>query len=431
MTNKDRQEAEDLFDFIEKSPTAFHTVETMKEILSDAGFEELCETKSWQIDKGEKYFVCRNHSALIAFCVPKDGLNGCRISASHTDSPAFKLKENPEMDAGGAYVKLNVEKYGGMILSTWLDRPLSIAGRVFTDGKNGIEEHLVCLDEHPVVIPNLAIHMDRKMNEGYAYQVQRDMLPIFSERSSASLKKRLAKELSGRTEESGKESDILSEELYLCVKERGALIGDEEEWMLAPRLDDLFAAFVSLSGICRAKPREHLSVSAFLDNEEVGSGTKQGANSDFLTEVLDRIFDSLNIGTEERYCIKNNSFLVSADNAHAVHPNHQDKADPTNQPRMNGGLVLKYHGGAKYTTDAYSAAVFKKWCREWKIPYQTYHNHSDIAGGSTLGNIMTSHLSIPAVDIGFAQLAMHSAVETAGRKDIRHGIHFFEKFFSF
>ncbi|MBR1742267.1 MAG: M18 family aminopeptidase [Lachnospiraceae bacterium] len=418
-----KENIKELFRYLDASPTAFHAVENVKAELLKKGFVELAETEAWKLVAGKKYFVVRNHSALLAFCLPKKEPEGFHIAAAHTDSPAFKIKENPEIKSE-LYVKLNVEKYGGMIVSTWFDRPLSVAGRIFTEEEDGIRERLVNVDRDFFVIPSLAIHMDRKTNEGHSYQIQKELLPLFSEKGTDTFRSFLARE-TGIAEES-----ILEEELYLYTRQKGSLIGANEEWILSPRLDDLQCVFAAMEGIKAAKPQKEISVAALFDNEEVGSGTKQGADSDFLSEVMERIGNGLGFDAEKKICMKNSSFLLSADNAHAVHPNYPEKADPNHQPRLNGGIVIKYHGGQKYTTDAFSAARLKRWCKEWQIPYQTYHNHSDIPGGSTLGNISATHVSVPSVDIGFAELAMHSAVETAGREDIRYGIRLFQNFFS-
>lgn len=418
-----KENIKELFRFIEAAPTAFHAADQMKKELKANGFKELTEGKEWKLESGKNYYVTRNHSSLIAFRIPEKNPLGYHIVAAHTDSPSFKIKEDPEMKVDKAYVKLDVEKYGGMIVSSWFDRPLSVAGRVFIED-HGIKEKLVHIDRDLLVIPSLAIHMDRKTNEGHSYQIQKELLPVFSERGEDTLKKLIAKQISVPEEK------ILSGELYLYVRQKGRVIGNHGEWILSPRLDDLQCVFAGLKGITMSEPEKYIAMTAFLDNEEVGSGTKQGAGSDFLPEVLARIGCAFHWKEEKRICMKNNSFLISADNAHALHPNYPEKADPKNQPELNGGIVIKYHGGQKYTTDAHSSALLKKWCKEYKIPYQNYHNHSDIAGGSTLGNILTAHLSVPSVDLGFPQLAMHAAVEMAGRKDVWHGIRLFKKFFS-
>jgi len=415
----------DFLDFIEKSPTAFHAVRTIQEELEKQGFQELLEQTGWNIERGGKYFVKRNDSSLISFMIPEKEVSGYHMVASHTDSPSFKIKPCPEITTENAYVKLNIEKYGGMILSTWLDRPLSAAGRVFFEQGDGkIESSLVNIDRDLFVIPNLAVHMNREINQGYSYNPQVDMLPIFTDEKGSNLREAVAKEL-------GIDKDtILSEELFVYVRQRGCTIGEKGQWILAPRLDDLQCVYAAMKGLLCAEPANYIALGAFFDNEEVGSSTKQGADSDFLKQVTERIGEALSFSAEEKEQILRKSFLISADNAHALHPNHPEKADLTNRPKLNGGIVIKYHGGQKYTTDGYSSAYLIQLCKKAGVEYQTYCNRSDLAGGSTLGNIATAHVSVPSVDVGFAQLAMHSAVETAGKEDVGQGVRLFCQFWS-
>lgn len=421
----ENKEISDLFMFIGESPTAFHAVEAVKKKLLNAGFTELMEGEEWTLQPHGRYFVERNGSSLISFMMPDGEIRGFHMAASHTDSPSFKIKSCPEIKAEGAYVKLNTEKYGGMILSTWLDRPLSIAGRVFYEGENGqICERLVNFDRDLLVIPNLAIHMNSEINKGFSYNPQVDMLPVFSDDKESTLRDLIAKEFSL------KKDRILSEELFVYVRQSGCVIGENGQWILAPRLDDLQCVYASMEGMLLAEPKEYLALSAFFDNEEVGSSTRQGADSTFLDDVIQRICAAMSLTETEKKCLLSQSFLISADNAHALHPNHPEKADITNRPVLNGGIVIKQHGSQKYTTDGYSYAVLVKLCKEAEVAYQTYCNRSDILGGSTLGNISAAHVSVPAADIGFAQLAMHSAVETAGREDVWQGIRLFQTYWS-
>lgn len=412
-----------LFRMIEESPVSFQTVDYMKKTLLANGFLELKEGETWEIKKKQSYFVTRNDSSMICFRIPDKKADGFHLIASHTDSPSFKIKANPEITVEKAYVKLNVEKYGGMIMSSWFDRPLSIAGRVFYEEDGKIVSELLHIKRNLLVIPNLAIHMNREINQGYNYNPQVDLLPILTQEEDMTLYDLIAKELGIQKEQ------ILSDELFLYVRQSGTILGAGKEWILSPRLDDLQCAYAALQGILGAMPQDKIALCAFFDNEEVGSGTKQGADSDFLEVTLERLCMALGLDAQERYCIYSNSLLLSADNAHALHPNHPEKCDLTNRPKMNRGIVLKYHGAQKYTTDGYSSAFFIKLCKDNNIPYQTFLNRSDLAGGSTLGNISTAHVSIPSVDIGFAQLAMHSAVETAGRWDLDSGIELFTHFF--
>ncbi len=420
--------AREVLDFIEKSPSCFHAVANVKEMLQEQGFTEVKEAQKWELVPGEGYYVTRNDSALIAFRLPEKPARGFHMTAAHSDSPTFKIKELPEMTVEEHYVKLNTEKYGGMILSTWLDRALSVAGRVVVREGRELVTKLVNVDKDLLVIPNVAIHMNREMNQGVAYNPQCDMLPLFADCSEGKKKnafmKRIAKAAGVKVE------DILSHDLFLYPREKGRVLGENGEFLLSPRLDDLQCVFAESRAFCESRPEEYINVCAVFDNEEVGSGTKQGADSTFLEDTLYRVAEGLGLEKGDYLRMIAESFLISADNAHAVHPNHPEKADPTNRPYVNGGIVIKFHGSQKYATDAVSAAKLKGLCEEAHVPYQTYANRSDIAGGSTLGNISTAHVSVSSVDIGLPQLAMHSAVETAGAKDTFYAVEMMKKFFA-
>ena len=407
-----RETAEELLAFIRKSPTCFHAVAAMKEILEAEGYGELREEDRWNLEKGGKYYVTRNDSALIAFAIPKEEAKGYRIMASHSDSPTFKIKENPEMEAEGRYVKLNVERYGGMICAPWFDRPLSVAGRVVVKEGEEIVSKLVDVDRDLLMIPNLAIHMNREVNDGYKFNAQKDMLPLYGMSSAKGTFLKTVAEAAGV-----KEEEILGHDLFLCNRQEGTVWGAEEAFVSSARLDDLQCAFSSLKGFLAGKKEKYIAVHCVLDNEEVGSGTKQGAASTFLRDVLVRINSGLGQDQEDYLRRLAGSFMVSADNAHAVHPNYGEKADPVNRPCMNEGIVIKHSANQKYCTDGVSAAVFKDLCKRAGVPFQTFTNRSDILGGSTLGNISTTQVAVNAVDIGLAQLAMHSPYETAGVKD--------------
>lgn len=406
-----------LFTFIDKSPTAYHAAANLEKQLDKEGFTGLDEKNAWKIKSGGKYYVNRNNSALIAFVIPEIAPKGFHITAAHSDSPCFKLKEIPELTVEDAYLKWNVEKYGGMILSTWLDRPLSVAGRVVINGKNGMESRLVDMDADTAIIPNVAIHMNRDMNKGVEYNAQTDMQPIVGEADAKGKYVELLAKAAGV-----KQEEILGADLFLYNRDKCGLIGLDRSFIAGPRLDDLACAYAGIQALLAETPREYVNVCAIFDNEEVGSLSRQGADSTFLKDVLNRICGGLHIEEEMRYRMIADSFMISADNAHAVHPNHTEKADPTNRPVLNGGIVIKYHGSQRYATDAYSAAVMKEICRTADVPYQTYANRSDIAGGGTLGNISNAQVSISTVDIGLPQLAMHSAYETAGAKDMEYMI---------
>lgn len=404
--------AKKLLKFIQKSPTAFQAVEEMSQRLQKEGFKELKEEKHWDLKAGGNYFVTRNHSAVIAFSIPKKPAWKFHIMASHSDSPALKIKENPEMEVEKAYIKLNVERYGGMLLAPWFDRPLSVAGRLIVRKNGEIQEKLVAVDKELLVIPNLAIHMNREVNDGYKYNVQKDMLPLYSDYDGkGSFMKLMAAEADVA------EEDILGHDLFLYDRTPGTVWGANAEFISAPRLDDIQCAFASLEGFLRGERKESIAVHCVLDNEEVGSTTKQGAASTFLKDTLMRINMGLGRTQEEYLMTLADSFMVSADNAHALHPNHTDKTDPVNRPVLNGGIVIKYNANQKYCTDGVSAAIFKDICDRAEVPYQTFVNRSDMAGGSTLGNISNTQVPMKTVDIGLAQLAMHSVYETTGAKD--------------
>lgn len=403
----------DLLHFISKSPSVFHVVRHIKTALLYAGFTEIREEDSWQIKRGGKYVVTRNGSALIAFSIPEDGGNAFKITAAHCDSPTFKIKENPEM-RDGKYTRLNVEGYGGMIMSTWLDRPLSAAGRLFVKNNGQIISKLVSLDHPTLLIPSVAIHMDRTVNSGHAWNIQNDLLPLYSTDGSADFMETLAQAAKVKA------ADILGHDIFLYSCSPGILWGPQHEFISSPRLDDLQCAFATFRGFTNGKKQKDISVYALFDNEEVGSGTAQGAGSTFLTNTISRLALSLGRSYDEIQAMLAKSFMISADNGHAVHPNHGEYADPVNAPVLNGGIIIKFNASQKYSTDGYSAAVFRDLCLKADVPVQTYTNRSDIPGGSTLGNISNTKVAVPTVDIGLPQLAMHSSYETAGAKDTEY-----------
>ncbi len=413
----------ELFSFIDGSPTAFHAVKSVECELEKAGFKRLSEAEKWDIKEGQKYFVTRNQSSIIAFTLPKSIYKGFLITAAHSDSPSFKVKENGEIKEDAMYTKLNTEPYGGMIMSSWMDRPLSLAGRAVIKTQNGIKSTLFNVDRDVLLIPNMAIHMQREINKGYAFNPQVDMLPLLGD-ENADYKKLIADEACED------KKDILSIEAFLYVREKGKNIGYNGEFIQSPRLDDLQCSFSCLKAFLNSESKSHVNVFSMFDNEEVGSSTKQGADSSFLKDVLKRINICLKKDEEDFICDISNSFMVSADNAHAVHPNFPNKSDSTNKNYLNHGPVIKFNSNQKYTTDAVSSAVFKTLCDDCGVKYQVFHNRSDAPGGSTLGNISNSHVSLNSIDIGLPQLAMHSAVETAGSKDTLYLIEVLKAFYS-
>ena len=411
-----------LLDFIQNSPSCFHAINNIKGQLEKNGFSELKEDTVWKLEEGKKYFVIRNGSAIISFTVPCKNFQGFLMTASHSDSPSFKIKENPELKSEGI-VSLNVEKYGGMLINPWFDRALSIAGRLIVSEKGrdfSFKSILVNFDRDLLMIPNLAIHMNRDANDGHKVDVQQEIRPIISSNEDFSFKKLLAKEAGV------KEEEILSYDLYLYNRDKGSFWGEKKEFISSPKLDDLECAYTTLQGFLKAVKEESgdggrsVLIHAVFDNEEVGSQSRQGAASTFLYDTLHRINESFGRSEQEYLAALAKSFLVSADNAHAVHPNYVSKADPVNKPRVNEGIVIKFNAAQKYTSDGVSAGVFKKICEKAKFPYQIFTNNSNIAGGSTLGNISNSQVSVLSVDIGLAQWAMHSPNESAGAKDVEY-----------
>ena len=382
-------EIQNLMKFLDKSVTNYHAVQEVCTQLDEQGFVQLSEKELWRLEEGGAYYVTRNDSSVMAFRVPDctvEEIKGFHIYAAHSDSPAFKVKEHPEMEKEGCYVSINTEKYGGMIL-----------------------------------------------NNGVALNPQVDMLPLITMTEEGqekfSLNKALAEALSRQNGVTYKAEDILSGDLYVVNCEKAVLAGAEDEFLMTGRYDDLGCVYGGLQALLQTKPGNYIDILAVFDNEEVGSLTRQGADSTFLPDTLHNISDGLKVSNAVMRTWIADSFLLSADNAHACHPNQSGKADPTNRPYLNHGIVLKFHGSQKYSTDAYSAAFVKKLCKECEVPVQAYANRSDIAGGSTLGNLAMAQVSMPAADIGLPQLAMHSAYETAGAKDIAYLITLTNKFF--
>ncbi len=400
-----------LMRFIEKSPTAFHAVASCAEILEEQGYLHLDEHDEWKLEAGKGYYVTRNQSSIIAFRIPKGTPRSFLVAASHTDSPMFKVKSEALSPAFDTYARLNVEPYGGTIFSTWLDRPLSLAGRVIVSKNDKVEARLINFERDLLVIPNVAIHMQRGINQGHSYNPAVDLLPLLSGNAKADFATFLADEAGCKKEE------LLGYDLYVYNRTPATRIGMEGEFFSAPRIDNLMCAFGTLEGFVNSENENTITVYYAADNEETGSSTKQGAGSVFLSDVIDRICEAF--GVDRRRALAS-SMLLSADNAHAKHPNHPELCDSKNVPHMNGGVVIKNNAAQKYTTDGVSASVFSQICAHADVPTQQYANRSDMPGGSTLGSIATTLTPMLSVDIGMAQLAMHSAYETAGSDDIDH-----------
>ena len=403
---------DDLVEFLQESVTPFHAAATAESWLRAAGYTRLEEADYWNLEPGKGYYVTRNGSSVVAWRVPEHAIGGWRIVASHSDSPSWKVK-NDRVENDGCR-RLSVEGYGGMIMPTWLDRPLTVGGRVIVKTEDGIESRLVCIDRDLLVIPSLAIHFQRDVNKGHTYNPQIDMQPLWDPADSRTLTDLVAKELGVDP------ADILDTDLQLVTRQTPTQIGPDGEFFMAPRIDDLECAATTLLGFLDAAAETDSAcapVWAMLDNEEVGSSSRMGAESSYLRDVLDRIIEAVPHSGQAMPRALANSFMLSADNAHATHPNFPQKSDPCAPVRLGGGVVLKYNASQKYTTNAVSGAVFRAVCQKAGVPVQVFTNRADEAGGSTLGNLQSHTLPIPMADIGLAQLAMHSAVETASVAD--------------
>jgi Aspartyl aminopeptidase len=410
------KEMRELFDFLDESVSPFHAVQSCERLLRQEGFQRVEESGQWELNPGGRYYVTRNQSSVIAFRIP-EGETACfHMTASHSDSPSFRIKKS--RSEGKYYARAEVEGYGGMILSSWLDRPLSFAGRVVVRTPDGVEARLVQADRDIFVIPNLAIHFNREINKGYVYNPQIDLQPVYGGGSAE-----LLDYIAGRAGLSSPE-DLLDMDLLLTAGQKAVTVGVEEEYYMSPRIDDLACAWTTLQGFLQAGPSgksqsDTLDIWCMFDNEGVGSGTRQGAMSSFLPEVLTRIEEKQGMSAERSAQVRSRSLLVSADNAHAIHPNLPAKSDQEFPVLLNGGIVIKYSASQKYTTTGLTAAGFEEICRHQEILVQHFANRADAPGGSTLGNLLSHQLSIPMLDIGLPQLAMHSAVETAGCRDVK------------
>lgn len=414
-----KQFAKNLIDYIYDSPTAFNAVKTSKNLLVENGFHELKMNEKWQLKVGGKYFVTKNSSSLIAFVINSDNMkDGFRIIGSHSDSPTFKIKPNAEITVENTYLKLNTEAYGGAILSTWFDRPLSIAGRVVLKSEDALhpKEELININRPICIIPNLAIHMNRSINDGYKFNKQKDTLPLIGLINDTLEKDDfLLKEISETL--NVERDNILDFDLYLYEYEKGSIIGPNEEFISSSRLDNLSMVHASLHGLIDSQGNKGINIAAVFDNEEVGSSTKQGADSNMLLNLLERIYISLRKDREDFLSAIYSSFMISADLAHALHPNIVDKHDPTNRPVMGGGPVIKVSANQAYTSDAFSSGVYKNICEKCGVKYQQFVNRSDERGGSTIGPISSTHLDINSVDIGSPILSMHSIRELGNVED--------------
>lgn len=397
---------QELVDFIDNSPVSFFAIKNIADYLQENGFTPLDEGSEWEIEKGKGYYCIRGNSSVIAFRVPENEYTSVMIAAAHSDSPSFRIKPNAQRASEGRYVMLDTEPYGSMIMSSWFDIPLSAAGRVMREKDGKVYAELLNIDRDSLIIPNVAIHMERDINNSHKYNAQKELIPLYGLGDCGEFEDELG--------------ENLGYDMYLYNRMRGRIWGKNNELVSASRLDDLECAFCVTKAFVCSEETNALQVMAVFDNEEVGSATMQGANSDFLRETLERVNESLGYKPSKLMRAKANGFMVSADNAHAVHPNASEKSCPSNRPTLNGGIVIKHNANRHYTTDAVSEAIFRNICDKADVPYQFFTNRSDMPGGSTLGNISNTQLSIRTIDIGLAQLAMHSAYETAGCRDVEY-----------
>ena len=425
--------AREVIEFIDDSPSAYHVVKNCSDILEENGFSRVMPREKWKIEKGGKYFFKKSSSSIIAVTVGKnlDLKKGFKIFGAHTDSPCFRIKPNPEMISGNV-LRLNTEVYGGPILSTWFDRPLSIAGRVIVKGENPFFPKTVKIkiDEPLLTIPNLAIHQNRNVNDGVKIDRQNDVLPIISLINENFEKEGYLEKLILEKIDVKKE-DIIDFDLYLYATEKGCLLGANEEFVSSPKIDNLVSVYTGLLGLIEADENEDkINVFVAFDNEEIGSATKQGADSNYLLNTLERIALSLGFDRSEFLQMLESSFILSSDAAHAAHPAHISKTDPTNQGKMNEGISIKISARQKYTSDGYSISVIRQIIEGTDIRIQPFVNESNSLGGSTIGPISSTHLDIDGVDLGIPMLAMHSVRELCGVFDVFYLKELAKEFFS-
>lgn len=426
-----------LLSFLDASPVNFLAVKNLTEELQQHGYRRIDTTEALgTVKAGDKFFVTKNDSSIYAFQIGRKALaeTGFHIICAHCDSPTFRIKPHAEIDCEGGIVKLNTEVYGGPIMSTWFDRPLTLAGRVIVKSKDVMTPTTLLLHvKRPLLqISNLAIHFNRQVNDGVKLSRQKDVLPILGiindELEKGNLLMNIILEELNKQQTVARE-DILDFDLYLADATPACTFGAHNELISSGRLDDLSMCFAGLEALLASQPSDTTQVLAIFDNEETGSQTKQGAGSPFLSYMLKRIALAQG-GTEEAYYqAVERAFMISADNAHAWHPNYSEKYDPTNHPMLGGGPVIKFNAAQKYASDAYSASVFAGLCKKAGVPCQRFVNHSDVAGGSTLGNILASSIPLRGVDMGNAILAMHSCRETGSTADHEFCVKVFTQFY--
>ena len=405
-------ELHNLMQYLSESPTPYHAVAAQSERLEAAGYHRLTEAQTWTLERGQGYYVTRNESSIIAFRLPKQDAKRFMMTASHTDAPTLKLKDVPDLPAANGVKRLNVEGYGSALLLPWFDRPLGVAGRVAVRTEDGVEMRLYASSRPLAMIPSLAIHMDRDANHGHDIVRQKEIVPLYGQADAPDMLTIVAQDLGlSRT-------DILAHDLMLYNTEPPRLWGAQNEVLSAEKLDDLACAYASLAGFLTAHESDSIPVHIVLDSEEIGSSTMQGACGTFVRDTLMRIAEVFGWTEQEYLTAVAESFMLSADNAHAAHPNHMDRADPVTYPHLNGGPVVKFSGAQTYATDSVSAAVVRRAAEYADIELQSFVNNSDVRGGRTLGNIFVQQVSAHTADVGIAQLAMHSPYETCGSADV-------------
>lgn len=420
-----------IIELLNKSHSQFHAIKNCKELLLENNIIELEESKDFDLKPGNGYFIVRNGSSLISFVVPKniDKINSFKFEASHSDSPTFKIKPNPIIEINNT-TSLNVEPYGGMIMYSFMDRLLSIAGRLqlYNKENNTIQTNLVDINEDLLFIPSLPIHMNRNCNSGYAFNPAIDLIPVLGMKNNIDFNKLILE----KSNLDSSKYEVLSHDLFIYNRDKTRLVGLNKEFVSSPKIDNLTSVYTSLIGLINSNSKESNSINivAIFDNEETGSLTRQGACSTFLKDVLFRIKNSLNISEENYLKMIAKSSLLSIDNAHALNPNHQEYADRTSRVFINEGIVIKYNANQSYTSDAISSSLVKLLCKNNDLKYQEYTNRSDLRGGSTLGNLSNSQVSLISCDIGLPQFAMHSSNEFCGTKDINDMIKLCESYFS-
>lgn len=422
----------ELLEYLNRAVTPYHAVELGTAFLKEAGFVEQKLEELFAPKPGGKYYIPVYGTGLIAYTIgeaflPEDALH---MAVAHTDAPCLRVKPVAEL-LSGEYKRLDIEVYGGAILNTWFDRPLSLAGRVVLRGENAYEPRMRTVDFHRplLTVPNLAIHMNREVNKGVEIKPQRDLLPLLGilgegEPKEAYVRELLAKELQVEKEQ------ILDYDLTVYCAEPACYLGEKEDFISAPRLDNQLSCYALLQAICNGKHTDGIHMMVLYDHEEIGSRSKQGADSALTGTVLERIYAGLGVGRERMQATLAKSILLSVDGAHALHPNRQDAYDPVNRATVNKGIALKINSSQRYAFDTETVAVAQVLCEEGKIPYQKVANHADMAGGSTLGPILSSWVPMRSIDLGVPMLAMHSAREMAGKDDVEYLTRFLTRFFS-